>query len=549
MRLRLFFCLSLFILQCFLYNCATTQKTDVSSKPPTSYYKYISLEEDSGTTTISSEGKNILLQTTNATLEEILQGFANQQKMILKVYCDDPGLDNKRTTITLKSSSIREILTQLLRPRYVISFLNQEGKPVEEDKPVKMVDIYPEDCQKRDNPVRTFISLKDDSVLNKPRQEITLQELSQIIKDEGPSSRAAAVHILGLKREKEGIPIVKEALLDKNSQVVLEALNTLERLGRIYGAEEVSDAIFAVIQDTPYSEFLITLAKLDKDKVWPVVDRFIDMKDRRGPNVAARALVLTKDKKAIKYLTKIAFSDDIENSQQAIWGIGNINGPEGTETLIRLLKDGDETRRIFAAQAVHFLPDNERGKAQEEVNKLVKRSDVSEEMLLALAQVSFVEPFKNLLIDKEVSEEIKKKALKALANTGSEKAVDIAGISIDDCVPDVRLEAINAMAEIATENAVPYLVRAAKDKQPEVRQAAINVLAGFHTDESVIDALSNALNDTDEGVRKAAIDSFYLIGKPNDNIVSILKNASAQSKDPYVSEKAMNILKLWGKDK
>jgi hypothetical protein len=32
-------------------------------------------------------------------------------------------------------------------------------------------------------------------------------------------------------------------------------------------------------------------------------------------------------------------------------------------------------------------------------------------------------------------------------------------------------------------------------------------------------------------------------------MVSILKNASAKSTDPYVSEKALSILKLWGKDK
>jgi hypothetical protein len=32
-------------------------------------------------------------------------------------------------------------------------------------------------------------------------------------------------------------------------------------------------------------------------------------------------------------------------------------------------------------------------------------------------------------------------------------------------------------------------------------------------------------------------------------MVSILKNASAKSKDPYVSEKALYILKQWGINK
>ncbi|MFH1703841.1 MAG: HEAT repeat domain-containing protein [Nitrospirota bacterium] len=547
MRLRLFFYLSLFILQCFLFNCATAQKAGESVKP--SAPLYISLEEDKGAITISSAEKDILLQATNATFEDILQGLADQQKMILKVYCDDPSLDSKRTTITLKSPSQRELLTQLLSPRYSISFLNQEGKPAELDKPVKKVDIYPEDCQKREHPIRTFISLKEHPVLNKPPDEITLQEISQILKKEGPSSRMGALHILGVKREKDGMPLVKEALRDANPQVVLEALKSLERLSRIYGAEEASDAIFEAIQETLYPEFLITLAQIDKERVWPVIDRFIDMKDSRGKNVAARALILTKDKKAIGYLSKIALSDDIENSRLAIWGISKIDGPEGTDALIKLLKEGDESRRIFAAQAVYFLPENERAKAQGEVDKLVKRPDVSEEMLLALAQVSFVEPFKNLLNDKDIPAKTKRKALIALATSGTEKAVDIAGLYIDDSDSNVRMEAVNLMADFATDNTIPYLVRAAEDKKPEIRKAAVNALAGLHAAEPVISALSRALDDTDEGVRRAAIDTFNLLGEPDDKMVSILENASAKSADPYVSEKALSILKLWGKDK
>ena len=547
MRLRLFFYLSLFILQCFLYNCATAQKADESVKP--SAPLYISLEEDKGAITISSAEKNILLQATNASFEDILQGLADQQKMILKVYCDDPSLDSNRTTITLKSPSQRELLTQLLSPRYSISFLNQEGKPAELDKPVKLVDIYPEDCQKREHPIRTFINLKEHPVLNKPPVEITLQELSQILKEEGPFSRMGALHILGAKREKDGMPLVKESLKDANPQVVLEALKALDRLAKIYGTKDVSDAIFERIKETPYPEFLIALAKFDKERVWLVIDRFIDMKDRRGKNVAARALILTKDKRAIGYLSKIALSDDTESSQLAIWGISKIDGPEGTEALIKLLKEGDEPRRIYAAQAVYFLPENEKAKAQVEVEKIVKGSDVSEEMFLALAKVSYVEPFRSLLTDIDVKTSVKIRALKSLSTAGTEKAVDIVGISIDDSAPNVRMEAINAMAEIATDNTIPYLVRATGDKQIEIRKAAVSALAGLYAAEPVISALSAAINDTDEGVRRAAIDAFSSFGEPDDKMVSILKNASAKSTDSYVSEKALSILKLWGKDK
>jgi HEAT repeat protein len=537
----------MFTLHCLLCNCADAQKGGDSVKPSTPLY--ISLEDAKGTITISSREESISLEANNATFEEILQGFANQQKMTLKVYCDDPSLDNQRVFKTLSSPSLRELLTQLLGSHYSISFLDQEGKPAEGERPVKEVDIYPEYCQKREHPVRTFVNLEEHPILTKSPEEIKLEELSQILKEEGPSSRINAVHILGVKREKEGIPLVKEALIDPNPQVVLQALKSLQQLGRIYGIKDISDTIFERMQETPYPEFLIVLAKFDKERVWPFIDRFIDMQDMRGKNVAARALILTEDKRAIGYLSRIALSGDMETSQQAIWGIGKIDSPEGTETLIKLLREGKESHRVFAAQAVYFLPENERAKAQGEVEKIVKGSDVSDEMFFALARVSYFEPFRSILKDIDVKPSVKIRALRSLAAAGTEKAVDIVGISFDDSVPDVRLEAINTMAEIADENAVPYLVRATGDKEPEIRKAAVNAIAGFYVIEPVLSVLSAALGDSDEGVRKTAINAFALLGKPNDKMVSILKNASAKSKDPYVSEKALQILKQWGKDK
>ncbi len=544
---RLIFIISLVILQCFLYNPATAQKSGDSVKSATSLY--MSLEETKGAITIGSTKEGISLKANNATFEEILQGFADQQKMTLKVYCDDPGLDSKRISTTLTSSSMREVLIKLLGSRYEIAFLDQEGKPAEGETPVKEVDIYSKDCTKKDHPVRTFVNLKEHPLLNKLPKEITLQELSQILKKEGPSSRISAVHVLGVKGEKDGIPLIKEALKDGNPQVLLEALKSLKLLGKKHYVKDATDIIFERIQETPYSEFLIALAQLDKERIWPVIDRFINMPDRRGQNVAARALAFTKDKKAIGYLSKIASFDDMENSKLAIWAIAKIDGPEGAEALIKYLREESGPRRIFAAQAVNFLPENERAKAQGEVEKIVKGPDVSDEMLFALVQVSYMEPFKSLLTDKNAEKAVKVKALRSLAIAGTEKAVEIACIGIDDSVPDVRLEAINTLASIATENTIPYLIRALGDKEPEIRKAAVNGLSGFSPTESVLSALSAALDDTDEGVRRAAIDAFLQLGEPDDEMVSILKNASAKSTDPYISEKALSILKLWGKDK
>jgi HEAT repeat protein len=538
--------MSLVISHCLLCNPANAQKAEDFEKSAT--LSYMSLEETKGTITIDSKKEGISLTASNATLEEILQSFADQQKMTLKVYCDDPSLDSKRVSIKLTSPSMHELLTQFLKPHYSVSFQDQEGKPAEGENPVKEVDIYSKDCKKRDHPLRTFVNIQEHPLFNKNPKDITLQELSQILKEEGPSSRIRALNIIAIKNEKDGIPLIKEALKDRNPQVVLKALNCLKILGRKYDVKDATISICERIQETPYSEFLIALAQYNKECIWPVIDRFINMQDRKGQNVAARALALTKDKKAIGYLSKIASHDDLDNSRQAIWAIGKIDGPEGTGFLIKYLREESGQRQIFAAQAVNLLPKTERAKAEGEIEKIVKSPDVSDEMLFSLAQVSYMEPFKRILTDKKVETTVKVKALRSLAIAGTEKSVDVVGISINDSATDVRLEATDALADIATENTIPYLIRALGDKEPEIRKAAANGLSGFSPEESVLSALSTALDDPDEGVRRSAIDAFLQLGEPNDAMVSILKNASSKSTDPYVSEKALYILKLWGKD-
>src|SRR4030042_2206568 len=144
---QLILIISFLTLHCLLCNPANAQKAGDSVK--SAILSYISLEETKGVITINPGKEGISLTASNATFEEILQSFADREKMPLKVYGDDPSLDTKRVSITLTSPSLRELLTQFLKPHYSVSFLYQEGKPVEGKTSVKEVGIYPEDCQKR----------------------------------------------------------------------------------------------------------------------------------------------------------------------------------------------------------------------------------------------------------------------------------------------------------------------------------------------------------------------------------------------------------------
>src|SRR4030042_2421216 len=184
---QLILIISFLTLHCLLYNPTNEKKAGNSVKSAT--LSYISLEETKGVITINPGKEGISLTASNATFEEILQSFADREKMPLKVYCDDPSLDSKRVSITLTSPSLRELLTQLLGSRYELAFSDHGVEPAKEEMAIKEVVIYSIGCKKKDPPVRTFVNLKEHHLLRKPYKEIALNELSKVLKEEGPSSR------------------------------------------------------------------------------------------------------------------------------------------------------------------------------------------------------------------------------------------------------------------------------------------------------------------------------------------------------------------------
>jgi len=546
---KFIFTLCLLVLQFFWHGLSCAEEAAGDQKAPAPLY--LPIDEMKGTVKVSPVEEGISLEANNATREEVLQGFADQEKIRVKFYCVDPAGEEERTGVTLNSASPIELLKDFLGKGYSFELLDEEGKPLGageaagDSRPVKEVKIYPENCRKRERPLRTFMVLNEHPVLIKHPGQIRLEELSRIMKEEGPSSRSFAAGLLGSRGGKDAMPLLIEALKDKNPRVWSEALHYLKRMAVKFGTAEAAQAISERLRDTPYPELLTALAQLDKERVWPFIGTFVDNPDTKARNAAARALLLTGNKRAIPYLAKIASGEDIENSQLAIRAMGKIGGPEGAEALVSLLRGENEPRRALAAQAVKFLPEADRAKAEKEVRKIIVRPDVADEMLAALVQVSYLEPLKHLLGDAGASPDLKSRALGALA-AGSEEAVETAGIAVGDSSPAVRLAALNTITEIGTENALPHFVRAAGDKEAEIRKAAMSGLARLGPTPPVLTALSGGLEDPDPGVRKAAIDGFDQFGKPDNQMVSILKNAAVNGTDPYVSKKASSILQRWG---
>ena len=341
---------------------------------------------------------------------------------------------------------------------------------------------------------------------------------------------------------------MKEALKDENVGVMFAAANALKRLGQKHGRAQVADAVYERFREKPYPEFLPVIAELDKDRIWPIVDRLLDRSGDREQATIARALLLTNDRRAIPYLSRIASKGSTENARQAVYAIGKIGGREAATALITLLNEADAERQAMAAQAIHFLPKDDGADARTEVEKIVKKEPVTDVLLRALAGVSYLEPLEKLLKDPALKPELKIRALKAMAGGGTEKTIETVGIGLNDTAPQVRRASVETMGGFMSEAAIPYLVTAAKDEDAKVRRSAVRALSEFPGDDGVVvEALGKAVDDMDENVRREAINALDKLGKPNEAMIAILSNCKTH-KDPYIANKADSIMRYWGLD-
>jgi len=511
------------------------------------------LQKLEGSATIRRDGESISVWSNRSTLEEILERIALEKKVELKFYCQDPGLKHERpANLKISAPSLEEALRKLLSGDYIFTSLNREGKPIKDWKDVATVNIYSKGCAGTDPPVRVFLAQREHPLLKVLPEEVSVDELREILKRGGPAFRRRAVDILGMQAGEEGIAYVREALKDDNLKVMFAAANALRRLGQKYGTEKVADAIYERFLEKPYAEFLPIMAEVDRNRIWPIVSGVMDQSGESEKGIIVRALFLTNDRRAIPYLSRISFAASMEISKQAIYVIGKMGGPEAATALMKLLREGDAQRQAWAAQAVFFLLKEDALNVRTEVEKIARKEKVADAFLGALAEVSYFEPLEKLIKDPASKAEPKIRALRALATKGTEGAIAVMSIGLNDKAPEVRLASAEAMGSLAVHSAIPYLIKAAQDKNAGVRKGAVRGLSEFAGNENVIEVLGKVVDDPDESVRKEAVDALALMGepkemfgKPNEVMIAVLIKCK-NHKDPYVASKASSIWRHWG---
>jgi HEAT repeat protein len=494
--------------------------------------------------TINKKGESISLGSIGSTMEEILQRISQERNVSLSFYCNDPSLNQEKSgKLTISADSLLEILQQLLPADCRFSLLNRDRQKTESSKDIAFINIYPKECAGTDPPVRVFVSQNEQRLRARPLEEISLEELNDILERQGPSSRRRAADTLGIKGDEKGIPYAKKALRDPNQGVMFAAANALKKLGNKFGYEKVSDALYERFLQKPYAEFLPIMAEVDRDRFFAIIGGLMGLGGEREKMIMARALFMTNDRRAIQYLSTFANTDTIEISRQAIYAIGKIGGPEAANTLVDLAREGDADRQAAAVQAISFLAQGEKADLLGEIEKVLKAGKISDQSLKVLADYPYVELLGKLMKDPDTTSDLKVRVLRAMAERGSEKTIEIMSIGLNDKAPQVRLASVQAMG--AAEAAIPYLVSAAEDTDAKVRYAAVRGLGQFSSDFPVAKALAKAVYDSDEKVRRAAVDGLSRLEEPSGPVIEILKDCEKNHEDPYVAGKAAHTLRSW----
>jgi len=107
--------------------------------------------------------------------------------------------------------------------------------------------------------------------------------------------------------------------------------------------------------------------------------------------------------------------------------------------------------------------------------------------------------------------EIRKAAAKALAEVGSQQAIEPLIRALKDEDSDVRWKAAEALTEIGSQQVVELLAQALEDQDSDVRRYAVWALGGIGG-QQVVEPLVRALNDADGSVRYYAAWALGEIG-------------------------------------
>jgi HEAT repeat protein len=258
-------------------------------------------------------------------------------------------------------------------------------------------------------------------------------------------SRANAARAAGILRGKGAVPQLKEALLSKNTMVILEAVNSLKKIGDI----SAGPSMVFLLRDLDRDVKLTTIQAMGQLQVSEAIPELV-------------GIVKTSDDKQARREALIALAKLPDNGQQELFRL--------------YLRDRDSAIRAAAAEGIGRIGDAGDLKLMSEA--FAREKNESARLSMAFASV-YLGDLNSLsyLVDGLNSSIHRGEARPFLIELARKPEV-LAKLydPLTTGTIDQKRELATVMAWSGTRESVPYLERLSQDANTEVAQAAIQAM-------------------------------------------------------------------------
>jgi HEAT repeat protein len=344
-----------------------------------------------------------------------------------------------------------------------------------------------------------------------------------------PLLRADAARELGISKDPSAIPLLIQALGDREYEVRAAAAEALTHFRE--------QAVTAVSK----------LSELLHDKAWPVRKE------------AAIALGLMNDERAVKPLIRLVNDGRVQpkgDTQhrtivEALIALGRLRSVKATDVMVKILKKGYAEAptdwqiqiRQAAAYGLGFLDQPEGTQALIDTAREDERPEVRESVVTALCMSKSEASFKLMLesLPFKPFEDITKvwrrqeAILLALGERGDRRAVPHIVALNNSEYPEVRQALVTTLLRLGETQNSEVLMDLLRDRMPEVRAAAASALGHLQITEAA-GALEVVALDPDQRVSVAATTALESIkqltaGTPDSRFLPSASSSGGENND------------------
>jgi HEAT repeat protein len=354
----------------------------------------------------------------------------------------------------------------------------------------------------------------------------------------------AAALLLVMYNDQDALPILREALKEKDNNLKMQAAFTLAQRGQ--GSKETTEVFIEGLKSKSVGVRQQAIQGLQQSGSagGPAAPLLLDiLQNDPDPNLRQQALYALQqvggDAKVMMPALKKMIEDDNANVRMAALQVIWRYGVESIPLIVKCFEDKDDNIRQNAVWILQNVQGDLKS-ALPQIKMLLKNKNSNVRQgavhLLARCGEDGAMELVNVLRDKESDDNMRWTAVNALQNLqGQNKKIlpILTDMLKKENESKVRMFAVYAMTRIGTD-ALPILKDLIKnDKDAGVRSAAIQTLGnyGFQYSKEVMPELIAALKDKEPQVRSSACHAFQQMGQNGKqaipNLAETLKDSDA----------------------